>query len=386
MGTQAVNAKGIVKQLVPAALLVSVLRPGARRRQRATAGAGLVALWSYVYARYRQRAVKDTAREKELLRTANWETYSRHYNEQVPTIEEEFDIWGEYHQHRHEMRYDLVAAAVDEACPDGGAILDVGCGSALVADRIEHRRATYVGVDYGGHHIMYASKKQAEQRGSLRCVFARCDGERLPFPDATFDVLVLSEVIEHLLRPERAVWEIARVLKPGGVFVMTTNNASEVPCRSPLTHCFAWLEKALGAHRPWMISRRPWVWPHKMDRSILPPDAPDVWLPHTHHIYAETAAMFAAAGLDPYRFTTFEFPPPQAELSAWLDRKGDAGKRAVDALEAVCQRVPLVNRMGCHLFVVSRKQRPPIAPTPPPGVWPGPFSDGSDVARTPAVA
>ena len=91
----------------------------------------------------RRRAV--TARERELLRTANWETYSRHYNEQVPTIEEEFDIWGEYHQHRHEMRYDMLAAADRSRVSRRRPVLDVGCGSALVADRIAARDATYVG-------------------------------------------------------------------------------------------------------------------------------------------------------------------------------------------------------------------------------------------------
>jgi ubiquinone/menaquinone biosynthesis C-methylase UbiE len=381
------RAIGVTKRALPLVLLAGVARPGASRLQRLEAAAALVGLWSYVYARYRAGSMDETARERELLRTANWETYARHYNEQVPTIEEEFDIWGEYHQHRHEMRYDLVAAAVDRECPDGGRILDLGCGSALVADRILHRGVSYVGVDYGGHHITYAKAKHASSEGKLRSVFARGDGERLPFPDATFDVLILSEVIEHLLRPERAVWEVARVLKPGGVFVMTTNNASEAPCHSPATHLFAWVEKALGAHHPGLISRRPWVWPYKMDRSILPPDAPDVWLPHTHHIYAETAAMFAAAGLDPFHFSTFEFPPPQAALSAWLDSKGEAGRRAVDVVEAVCQRTPLVNRMGCHLFVLSRKARPPVALLPPVGVWPGPFSDGAaEVSHTPGVA
>ena len=374
----------LAKRIAPGALIVGAVRPGAPPGQRLVASVGLVGLWSYVYARYRSGSIQETAKERELLRTANWETYSRHYNEQVPTIEEEFDMWGEYHQHRHEMRYDLVAGAVDRECPDGGRILDLGCGSALVADRILHRNATYVGVDYGGHHITYAKRKHETSAGRLRSVFARCDGEKLPFPDGTFDVLILSEVIEHLLRPERAVWEIARVLKPGGVFVMTTNNASEVPCRSPLTHLFAWLEKAFGAHHPKLISRRPWVWPHKMDRSILPPDAPDVWLPHTHHIYAETAAMFAAAGMDAFHFSTFEFPPPQAALSAWLDTRGEPGRKAVDALEAVCQQVPLLNRLGCHLFVLSRKQRAPVHPTPPPGVWPGPFSEhGAEVSDSP---
>ncbi len=375
------RALRLVKLCVPAALLAVTAWPSSSSARRSGAFAALLALWTYVYARYRSTARAVTAHERELLRTANWETYSRHYNEQVPTIEEEFDIWGEYHQHRHEMRYDKLAAATDRALPDDGYVLDVGCGSALVADRISARRATYVGVDYGGHHITYAQTKHAAESKALRTEFGRCDAEALPFADATFDVVILSEVIEHLMRPERAVWEIARVLKPGGVFVMTTNNASEMPLWSPLTHLFAWLEKAIGAYHPTLISRRPWVWPHKMDRSILPPGAPDVWLPHTHHIYAETRAMFAAAGLDAFAFSTFEFPPPQAKLSAWLDARGDAGKRAVDALEAVCERLPLVNRLGCHMFVLARKNRMAVAARPPAGLWPGPFSEaGVEVA------
>ncbi len=374
----------LLKLCVPVVLIAVAAWPSASGWVRLAGVVGLVAVWTYSYLRYRTASLAETARERELLRTANWETYARHYNERVQTIEEEFDIWGEYHQHRHEMRYDLVAAAASRACPDGGALLDLGCGSALVADRMAARPATYVGADYGGHHITYAKAKHDADSKQLHTVFARCDAEVLPFADGAFDVVVFSEVIEHLLRPERAVWEVARVLRTGGVLVMTTNNASEVPLWSPLTHLFAWLEKAWGAYHPRMISRRPWVWPYKMDRSILPPDAPDVWLPHTHHIYAETRGMFRAAGLEPVSFSTFEFPPPQARLSAWLDRRGETGRRAVDVLEAVCRRVPLVKRLGCHMLVVSRKQRAPVAVTPPPGVWPGPFSEPG--AEVPASA
>jgi SAM-dependent methyltransferase len=273
------------------------------------------------------------------------------------------------------MRYDLVAAAVRVALPDRGRVLDVGCGSCLVADRLGDIDATYVGVDFGGHHVRYARERfSAAPPASLRVVIGRCGAEALPFPDGSVDVVVLSEVIEHLLRPELAVWEVARVLRPGGTFVMTTNNASEAPCRSPLSHLFAWVEKAWGATHPTLISLRPWLWPHPLDREILPEGAPDVWLPHTHHIYAETAALFAAAGLVPTRWSTFEFPPPQAATARWLEGRGATGRRAVDAVEWICTRTPGVRRLGCHLLVVSTRLHDPVTPTPPPGVWPGPFS------------
>lgn len=362
---------------IPAALLLSLFRPRARARDRLVAATGLLTIWSVVYYRYRKGWRDQTAKEYRLLETASFESFKRHYNERVPTIEEEFDIWGEYHQHRHEMRYDLVAGRVRRHLPAGGVVLDIGCGSILVADRIEDLDAHYIGVDFGGPHIGYAAKKLAAKSVRLRASLGRADGEALPFRDASVDVVVLSEVIEHLMRPERSVWEISRVLRPGGVLVMTTNNASEVPLRSPLSHAFAWIEKAIGADHPHLISSRPWIWPEPLDPAILPAGSPPVYIPHTHHIQAETRALFAAAGLDTFEWSTFEFPPPQSRTSQWLNSKGRTGTRVVDAIEAVCQHTPGLRRLGCHLFMVARKTRDPITPRPPADVWPGPFSDGS---------
>jgi SAM-dependent methyltransferase len=50
----------------------------------------------------------------------------------------------------------------------------------------------------------------------------RCENlERLTFPDETFDIFLTQDVLEHVFRPDLAVREIARVLKPGGVHVFT---------------------------------------------------------------------------------------------------------------------------------------------------------------------
>ena len=50
----------------------------------------------------------------------------------------------------------------------------------------------------------------------------RCeDLEQLTFPSATFDIFVTQDVLEHVFRPDLAVREIARVLKPGGIHVFT---------------------------------------------------------------------------------------------------------------------------------------------------------------------
>ena len=252
-------------------------------------------------------------------------------------------------------------------------VLDVGCGSGLVAARLADLPLRYVGVDIPSRALVAAAAARPAT-DPLSATWARGTAEQLPLADASVDVVVLSEVIEHLLRPELAVWEINRVLRPGGVLVMTTNNASELPPGSVLSNPLAWLEKAAGADHPGLVSLRPWVWPQPVDPELTAPGAPPVYLAHTHHIYEETRRLFAAGGLAAVEWSTFEFPPPQSAASAALERRGAAGRRVVDLVEAVATRTPVLRRLGCHLLVVATKTGPPVAAEPPPGVWPGPFS------------
>jgi SAM-dependent methyltransferase len=373
MGIGDIPLRVVVKQAIPVALLGQVVRPRSSSRRRVVAGVGLLGFWSLVYARYRRDGVRRTWHEFDLLQNTDEAVYKRHYDEQVVTVEEEYERWGPYDEHRHEMRYDVVAAAVREHLPPRGRILDLGCGGGTVAERLFSVDADYVGLEYGERNARHVMKKFADLEGALSTRFLRADAERLPFANGSFDVVVMSEVIEHLLRPDRATWEISRVLRAGGVLILTTNNASEMPCRSPLTHPLAYVEKALGATSPKLISYRPWVWPYPMDRELLAPGASDVYLPHTHHIFEETRQMFAAAGLDTKRWCTFEFPPPQSATAHGLARLGPLGRRAVDIVERIAARTPLVNRLGCHLMIEAIKVGDPISPRPLPGVWPGPL-------------
>jgi ubiquinone/menaquinone biosynthesis C-methylase UbiE len=368
------NPARVARIVAPLALIAGMAVPQVPTAGRVALAVLLASIWVLTYSRYRRRGIAETANEWERLRTATPGIFARHYNECVPTVEEELDLWSDYHGHRHEMRYRLVGDAARSALPDGGVLLDIGCGSALVADQLLDRDASYIGVDFGGHHIESAAKRHRDGGGVLRRTFLRGDGEHLPLADASVDVVVFTEVIEHLLRPELAVWEIARVLRPGGVLVMTTNNASEMPLRFPLSDPGAFLEKAIGFKHERLISHRPWVWPEPVSSAVLDEGVAAAWVPHTWHKQGETRRMFAAAGLQTIRATTFEFPPPQSRTAAWFDRHGERGQRLVDVLEAICTSLPLVNRLGCHLMMVARRTDGGL-PSPPPGIWPGPFSE-----------
>lgn len=101
----------------------------------------------------------------------------------------------------------------------GESVLDVGCGTgslAIVAKRRLGAGGTVCGIDASPEMIARARRK-AEAAG-LNVAFRLAAVERLPYPDATFDVVLSSLMIHHLPEELRrpAFAEIRRVLKPGG--------------------------------------------------------------------------------------------------------------------------------------------------------------------------
>lgn len=91
----------------------------------------------------------------------------------------------------------------------GGEVLDVGCGRKPY--RVLASQATrYVGVDL-----------DTPESCRLAVADKLYDGKTLPFPDASFDGALCSQVLEHVFTPEEFLREIARVLRPGGKLVLT---------------------------------------------------------------------------------------------------------------------------------------------------------------------
>jgi 2-polyprenyl-3-methyl-5-hydroxy-6-metoxy-1,4-benzoquinol methylase len=109
-------------------------------------------------------------------------------------------------------------------------ILDVGCGDGLAtgvaAARLPGHR--FAGLDWSAPSLQLAS-----QRG-LAVLRAGLDA-RLPVRSASVDVVIMSEVIEHLVDTDSAIEEAHRVLKPGGSLLLSTPNLA------------AWYNRALLA-------------------------------------------------------------------------------------------------------------------------------------------
>jgi SAM-dependent methyltransferase len=89
-----------------------------------------------------------------------------------------------------------------------GRVLDVGCG---IGDFLEFRRGA-IGVDINPLLVDYCLKRGLDAR-------VMTPGN-LPFPDASFDSVVLDNVLEHIADPSTLLREIQRVLVRGGAFVV----------------------------------------------------------------------------------------------------------------------------------------------------------------------
>lgn len=100
------------------------------------------------------------------------------------------------------------------------AVLDVGCGDGTMAERVSGTRpnARVVGLDWSATALA-----SARRRGVVG-VRASVDDAGLPFRSGAFDVVVFSEVIEHLVDPDLALAEVRRVLVSGGTLLLSTPN------------------------------------------------------------------------------------------------------------------------------------------------------------------
>src|SRR5262249_31313720 len=118
----------------------------------------------------------------------------------------------------------------------GERVLDCGCGYGWLLKVLgEMSEGRLVGGDGG-------RGRRARARREVKEPLAAADAVRLPFPDDTFDKVVLSEVLEHLPDDRAALLEVRRVLKPGGVVAITVPNRDYPALWDPVN----WLRERLG--------------------------------------------------------------------------------------------------------------------------------------------
>ena len=106
-----------------------------------------------------------------------------------------------------------------ESLPRDLSVLELGAGGGFLLQalqRLGYRRL--IGLD-----LARTTLEPARQR--VRGVRLVCgDAERLPFADESLDIVISSDLVEHLPDPDRHFQEVARVLRPGGLYLFKTPN------------------------------------------------------------------------------------------------------------------------------------------------------------------
>lgn len=106
------------------------------------------------------------------------------------------------------------ASFVPAAPRRGSVLLDVACGGGLLAPHVDGKGYRHIGLDMSSSALRVAARK--------RITVLQGDAARLPFGDATVDVVVAGEALEHVTDLAAVVAELCRVLRPGGLFVADT--------------------------------------------------------------------------------------------------------------------------------------------------------------------
>jgi SAM-dependent methyltransferase len=114
-----------------------------------------------------------------------------------------------YHRKRYEFARRFCA---------GADVLDAGCGTGYGAALLAESAGRVVGVDLDAEAIAYARRRYP----GPNVEFVEADLLELELPDASFDAVCSFETIEHVTDRERYLAQIRRVLRPGGVFIVST--------------------------------------------------------------------------------------------------------------------------------------------------------------------
>ena len=185
---------------------------------------------------------------------------------------------------------------VEDRLSGAGLVLDVGCGEGQLARRLAATGASVVGVDPTPAQIDVAKQRL----GGV--VYARADADHLPCRSGAFDAVVICLVLEHLERIERALSEVARVLRVGGRFMLMLNH--------PLlqTPGSGWIDDHILGEQYWRVG------PYLRDDHRSEEVSPGVELPFMHRPLSRYVRVMGEVGL--LIDDMDEPPPPPGFLAA----------------------------------------------------------------------
>jgi SAM-dependent methyltransferase len=111
---------------------------------------------------------------------------------------------------------------------EGKRVLEIGCGGGQWSRWLARMGARPVGLDVSMNQLRHAAR--ARDRDTTRVRLVNADAERTPFADAAFDLVMCDHGAMTFADPLRTVPEVARVLRPGGLFAFSHASPIHFAC------------------------------------------------------------------------------------------------------------------------------------------------------------
>lgn len=148
------------------------------------------------------------------------------FYDQIAAAQLEENYYGSEHADAL-ARYHLLMGLLKPLARDGRHLLDIGCASGHYSIPYAVAGGRVTGLDVAEAGVRLFGERAREAGVADRADARAGDVRELPFENASFDVVFMSEVIEHVREQHEALAEVSRVLRPGGTLVLTTPHAFE---------------------------------------------------------------------------------------------------------------------------------------------------------------
>jgi SAM-dependent methyltransferase len=207
---------------------------------------------------------------------------------------------------------------LDYGCAEGGytsALTEFGANSAIGVDVIEDR----------------ITEARRQNGNTAKTEFIYADSDRIPLPDATFDGVLVNEVLEHVTSEASTLSEIFRVLRPGGFLIVMSPNR--------------WFPfEGHGGHirdlqLPWPVPFLPWLPKNFGQRFMF---ARNYW-PN------ELRDLIKSEG---FTIRALDFVWPVFEVYRWFPA---SFIKRYQKFIPILEKIPILRRFGVSVFVAAQK-------------------------------
>ncbi|MBF5042259.1 class I SAM-dependent methyltransferase [Aggregicoccus sp. 17bor-14] len=238
----------------------------------------------------------------------------------------------------YQLRHATALAWIDAlALPPLSAVLEIGCGAALMSVALARRGHRVACIDASAEMVRQACTGVQEAGVSDRVTVHEGDAHALRFAAGSQRLVVALGVLPWLYSPALALAEMVRVLRPGGYVLLSSDNRLRLdhlldprrtPALAPARRLLRPLARALGVRRPAGLA------------SLM--------------TYRKLTRLLRGAGLEPLRHRTFGFGPFSLLGRPLLP--GPLGIRLHQRLQALADRgVPVLRATGAQDLVLAHR-------------------------------